>query len=66
MRQVTIVTIVVLAAALVFGREFFAPYGTPAGQLILGSLLALYAAALVMLRRMTTPRRRDRILRGLR
>ncbi len=65
-RQVTVVTVAVLALALVFGREFFAPYGTPLGQAILLSLLALYVASLVMLRRMTSPRRRDRILRSLR
>lgn len=65
-RQVTVVTVVVLAAALLFGREFFAPYGTPVGQLILVSLLGLYLASLLMLRRMTMPRRRDRILRSLR
>ena len=65
-RQVTVVTVVVLAAALLFGREFFAPYGTPVGQAILLSLLALYVASLLMLRRMTMPRRRDRILRSLR
>ena len=63
-RQVTIVTVSVLALALMFGRDFFAPYGTPVGQVILLSLLALYVASLVMLRRMTTPRRRDRILRS--
>lgn len=65
-RQVTVVTVVVLTAALLFGREFFAPYGTPVGQVILVSLLALYVASLLMLRRMTMPRRRDRILRSLR
>jgi tight adherence protein B len=65
-RQVTIVTVSVLALALIFGRDFFAPYGTPVGQLILLSLLSLYVASLVMLRRMTTPRRRDRILRSAR
>jgi tight adherence protein B len=65
-RQVTIVTVAALALALVFAREFFAPYGTPSGQAILLSLLTLYVGSLVMLRRMTRPRRRDRILRGLR
>ena len=39
-RQVTIVTVSVLALALMFGRDFFAPYGTPVGQVILLSLLA--------------------------
>lgn len=65
-RQVTVVTVLALAAALLFGREFFAPYSTPTGQIILVSLLALYVASLLMLRRMTMPRRRDRILRSLR
>ncbi len=65
-RQVTVVTVAVLAVALLFGREFFAPYGTPVGQAILLSLLTLYVASLLMLRRMTMPRRRDRILRSLR
>ena len=65
-RQVTIITLVVLGLALTFGREFFAPYGTPVGQVILLCLLALYVASLVMLRRMTLPRRRERILRGAR
>ncbi|MFT4297324.1 MAG: type II secretion system F family protein [Micropruina sp.] len=65
-RQVTVITLVVLAVALLFGREFFAPYGTPLGQVILLSLLTLYVAALLVMRRMTLPRRRDRILRSLR
>lgn len=65
-RQVTIITIAALAVALVFGRDFFAPYGTPLGQTILLTLIGLYVAALLMLRRMTSPRRRDRILRSLR
>lgn len=65
-RQVTIITIAAMAAALVFGRDFFAPYATPTGQAILLTLLTLYVASLLMLRRMTSPRRRDRILRSLR
>ena len=65
-RQVTIVTVVVLVLAMLFGRDFFAPYGTPVGQVILLCLLSLYVGALVILRRMTLPRRRDRILRSAR
>lgn len=61
-RQVTVVSVVVLAGALVFGRSFFAPYATPVGQAILGALLAVYVASLVVLRTMTLPRRRERIL----
>ena len=65
-RQVTLITVSVLAVALLFGRDFFAPYGTPVGQVILLTLLSLYVIALVMLRRMTMPRRRERILRSTR
>lgn len=61
-RQVTILTLVILTGAMVLGRDFFAPYGTWYGQLILGSLLAMYLGSLVWLRRLTTPRRRERIL----
>lgn len=62
-RQVTAITVVILGVALVMGRDFFAPYGTPVGQVILAALLGLYVAALVAMRRMTLPRRRARILR---
>lgn len=64
-RQVAGITATVLAAAMVFGREFFAPYGTPAGQVILAALLAVYIGSLAALRRMTLPRRRERIVRGV-
>lgn len=63
-RQVTIITLVVLGGAMLFGRGFFAPYGTPLGQLLLAVLLVVYVGSLAMLRRMTLPRRRGRILRA--
>lgn len=63
-RQVTVITLVVLAASFLFGREFFAPYGTPLGQTILAVLLIAYVGSLWMLRRMTIPRKRARILRA--
>lgn len=63
-RQVTLITLVVLTGAFLFGRGFFAPYGTPLGQVLLAVLLTLYVGSLVMLRRMTLPRRRERILRA--
>lgn len=62
-RQVTVVMAVVLLAALVVGGDFFSPYGTPTGQLILFVLVLAYLGALAMLRRMTVPPTRDRILR---
>lgn len=64
-RQVTIITLVVLAGTILLGRQFLAPYGTPVGQALLAALLAAYVGSLVMLRRMTVPRRRARILRSL-
>lgn len=64
-RQVTIITLVVLGGALLTGREFFAPYGSGVGQVILAGLVSTYVGALVFLRRLTLPRRRARILRPL-
>lgn len=64
-KQVTIITLVLLSASVLLARDFFAPYGTPLGQSLLAGLLAAYVGSLVMLRRMTLPRRRDRILRSL-
>lgn len=61
-RQVTLVSVVALTGALAFGRDFFAPYSSPVGQAILAALLAVYIGSLVMLRTMTLPRRRERIL----
>ncbi len=63
-RQVTLITLVVLGGALLLGRSFFAPYGTPLGQTVLAVLLAAYVGSLAMLRRLTLPRRRGRILRS--
>lgn len=61
-RQVTGISVAVLGIGMVFGRDFFAPYGTPIGQIILACLLVVYVGALVGLRRMTLPARRDRLL----
>ena len=64
-RQVTIVTAVTLALGLVLGGEFFAPYGTPIGQLILAALVAAYLGSLVLMRLRARPRVRSRILVGV-
>ncbi len=63
-RQVTVITIVTLAAALLFGRSFFSFYGTSLGQLVLSVLIALYLGSLMLLRRQARQRPRDRILVG--
>lgn len=62
-RQVTLITAVVLALALVFGGSFFAPFGTPLGQVLLAALISAYLGSLMVLRGMTLPRPRQRILR---
>ncbi|MGC3995201.1 MAG: type II secretion system F family protein [Propionicimonas sp.] len=63
-RQVTVITAVVLALALAFGGSFFAPYGTDIGQVLLLALVTAYLGSLLLLRRMTLPRPRQRILAG--
>lgn len=63
-RQITLITVVMLVGSFALGREFFAPYASAMGQLILGVLLTVYVSSLVILRRMTTPPRRARILTG--
>lgn len=62
-RQVTVITLVVLTLALVFGGSFFAPYGTGLGQVLLTVLVLAYLGSLLFLRRLTLPRARQRILR---
>ncbi|HEY3338287.1 MAG TPA: type II secretion system F family protein [Propionicimonas sp.] len=64
-RQVTLITLVVLGLALTFGGSFFAPYGSPLGQFLLAALVFAYLGALLFLRRLTLPRPRQRILRRL-
>jgi len=64
-RQVTLITLTILGAALLVGGEYFAPYGTAHGQLILAFLVTCYIGALLMLRRRTAPEPRPRILKGV-
>lgn len=63
-RQVTVITVVVLGLALLFSGDFFSPFGTPIGQILLAVLMTAYLGSLMFLRRMTLPRPRQRILRG--
>lgn len=64
-RQVTLVTGVTLAAAFLFGGEFFAPYGTAIGQVILAALIWAYLGSLAVMRRRARLRPRERILVGV-
>ena len=61
-RQVTTITLVVLAAAAFMSPSYFAPYHTPLGQLLMLALAGAYLGSMVTLRRMAMPRHRDRIL----
>ncbi|MFV0428368.1 MAG: type II secretion system F family protein [Arachnia sp.] len=63
-KQVTLITLIVLGGALVLGRSFFTPYTTPIGQVIALSLAAAYLGSLIMLRRRTTTPPTPRFLRG--
>ena len=64
-RQVTVITLVVLCLALLFGGSFFAPYASGLGQILLAALVVAYLGSLLLLRRLTVPRPRQRILRRL-
>jgi Flp pilus assembly protein TadB len=64
-RQVTVITLVTAAVVALLGREFFAPYGTPTGQLLLSALVGAYFTSLVVMRHRARTVRRDRILVGM-
>lgn len=65
-RQVTVISVVVFGLSLLVGGDFFAPYRSGIGQLILAALLLVYFGALLAMRRVTAPPRRQRILQGVR
>lgn len=60
-RLITYITLAVLAL-LPFGGQFFAPYGTPLGQMLLCIWLVIYVAVLISLKQMTNGRPTPRIL----
>jgi len=60
-RLVTLITVGVLAV-LLFTGDYVAPYGTPAGQLILSVLLAAYVGLLIWMRNMAKGEKMPRIL----
>lgn len=63
-RQVTIITLVVLGGSILLGGNFFEPYRSPLGQAFAVGLAAAYVGALTMLRRRTIPEPAARFLRG--
>lgn len=64
-RQVTVITLLMLGGAMAFGRDFFAPYASGPGQLILLALVVSFLGSLLILRQVTLPRARARILRRI-
>lgn len=62
-RQVTIITLSVLGAALLLNPSFFSAYRTPLGQVIAVALAFAYLGCLLMLRRKTVPPMAPRFLR---
>lgn len=63
-RQVTLITLAVLAGVAVVNPEYMAPYRSSMGQLLGLALFTAYLGTLLMLRRVARPRPRERILRG--
>ena len=60
-RWVTIITVGVLAVLALTGN-YIQPYGSPLGQILLATLLTLYVATLVWMRRMATGTRLPRFI----
>lgn len=63
-RQVTLITLSVLGAALLLNPVFFSAYRTPLGQVIAATLAFAYLGCLLMLRRKTVPAMAPRFLRS--
>lgn len=63
-RQVTIITLMVLGGSILLGGNFFEPYRSPLGQLLAAGLAMAYVGALVMLRRRTIPTPATRFLKA--
>ncbi len=61
-RQITFITVAVIGFSLIFNRSYFEPYSSPQGQLILALLAVAYVGALLLLRQMAAPRRRERVI----
>ncbi|MEO7588145.1 MAG: type II secretion system F family protein [Arachnia sp.] len=63
-RQVTVITLVVLTGSVLLGGNFFEPYRSPLGQALALGLAGAYVGALMVLRRRTIPEPTPRFLRG--
>ena len=63
-RQVTVISLVTLGGVYLLAPDFFTPYRTPLGQVVLAVLLVLYLTSLIMMRRKAQQAPRARILVG--
>ena len=61
-RQVTVISLATLLVAFLLSPQFFDPYRTPAGQVILSVLVLAYAGSLLLMRRKAQQRPRPRVL----
>ena len=61
-RQVTVISLATLLVAFVLSPQFFDPYRTPVGQLVLSALVLAYAGSLLLMRRKAQQRPRPRVL----
>jgi tight adherence protein B len=63
-RQVTVISLSTLVLVFLLSPDFFAPYRTPLGQMLLSMLLISYLASLILMRRKAHQADRPRILLG--
>jgi tight adherence protein B len=56
MRSLVIITLVVVAGLSAFAREYLAPLDSAVGQLVLATVLAIFAGGFVWMHRLTRPR----------
>jgi tight adherence protein B len=63
-RQVTVISLSTLVLVFLLSPDFFAPYRTPLGQMLLSLLLISYVASLIFMRRKAHQTDRQRILLG--
>jgi len=56
MRSLVVITLVVMAGLAVFAREYLAPLDSAVGQLVLATVLGIFAGGFVWMHRLTRPR----------
>ena len=61
-RALTMLSLGAVAVMVLFSRNYLTAYSSPGGQLVVAVLLSIYAAALLAMRRMTTPKPLPRLL----